>query len=1318
MDDIRKVQFYVTDERDEYGKFAQIVAVDKDKHEIIFDIGSTDSEYYQIIFYNPNSSYALLEQVNFAIQSINIQQPKTSDNEPIIYLTGYFTDKKLNSFGFSKKMKEETIQLNNPYDKKWKYILFSNKKIPNKISLRIDRDIVTITKNTCIKIKINRMLGSKTYEFKCLYVNDVGTAYKLGGLIYDSEKGQTVDTSRGKKVAIDINKKNSNITLVANKKEYGISLVSIQPCLNEPTRDEDGRYSDRDSRGSVDRYSDRDSIGSKYRYSEDGRQSISESSDESKLIDYQNEEQQLNDEIAIFREKKPGDCVKLIIRKEKELFPRFFKIKEIVESSNEIVIVGELFSLSLNSWAPYLIYTSEDTIWRLVPIIDGQTYNTHVLELVSIDFECQPSEVPGPNVGVNPSSVAPAQLVNPASVAPAQLVNPASVAPAQLVNPANVVPAQLVNPANVVPDTTSKLLQKNENENVNDDLDNFINTINVNNCITLITSKGKLFLLKITNKKTNLVNREYIINGFIENDDGWDTNQSTLIVSYEDKNIKLKIGDVTHEIFNINTNRNKIKCSDTPTQSVETIRHLTPSIQEQQKLQRLQEQQEQQERQLQQQLREHMLEQEQQSKLQKQYYQQPYGRQEQQQPFSQPQQPYSHQQQPYSQYQQPYSQYQQPYSQYQQPYGQPHQSYGQQQPFGQPQQSYWQQQQQQQQPFGQPQQSYWQQQQPFGQYQQQQSFGQPQQSYGQQQQPFGQQQQSFGQPQQPIEQQKQLSKQKSSTQKQQNTPLFQEKFNDRNHLRSYAQLALLKLRGAKLLNAIISENAKITGGFTGGVVNDDTSIINDGCNKLIFQYVLEQPPGNYTYPTAFFQIDRIETTGEGTIIHGKEFTFNKETKKYVVVKYSSIDFNNNNATYVLSPAIKCIINMDTLRLADCYTDPRKTKKNSKKDANIVIDSKIKEATIDTQQALEDAKVAKEKVEDAKAHEAAVVEEARQSQGNPDVLNELQTIREQVKQLEARNIEFERIARDAQYNLSDLKSKVDQASKYFGDTVASVQGNFPQLFRQNSANQVGRFVEDTQLKSFPLLSTDPFIDEGKEEKSSEIDEGNVARLLSAQRNVEDRPVDRTRALREGELLSLLEEEKAQEFIGEKNGVLQGYDASIPYEEITLPPRRSDRTFRIKYEGDKVNRSITITDTTTNQTRKYKLNECITFNTGENGQRKVYFKIALILSEQNQITGNIYLPISDVQWRIVTDPGGNDIYSFSFGDKTNKFDESDESFEVSNPLSSNRMLYWNSIDLSAEGCAPRTPPPPRSQDNTQGGSRIKTLRRNKNRYSRCK
>jgi len=49
----------------------------------------------------------------------------------------------------------------------------------------------------------------------------------------------------------------------------------------------------------------------------------------------------------------------------------------------------------------------------------------------------------------------------------------------------------------------------------------------------------------------------------------------------------------------------------------------------------------------------------------------------------------------------------------------------------------------------------------------------------------------------------------------------------------------------------------------------------------------------------------------------------------------------------------------------------------------------------------------------------------------------------------------------------------------------------------------------------------------------------------------------------------------------------------------------------------------------------------------------------------------------------------------------------------------MLDWNSIDLSAEGCAPRTPPPPPRRDqNTQGGSRIKTLRRNKNRYSRCK
>lgn len=406
--------------------------------------------------------------------------------------------------------------------------------------------------------------------------------------------------------------------------------------------------------------------------------------------------------------------------------------------------------------------------------------------------------------------------------------------------------------------------------------------------------------------------------------------------------------------------------------------------------------------------------------------------------------------------------------------------------------------------------------------------------------------------------------------------------------------------------------------------------------------------------------------------------------------------------------------MDTLRLADCYTDPRKTKKNSKKDANIVIDSKIKEATIDTQQALKDAKDAKEKVEDAKAHEAAVVEKARQYQGNPDVLNELQTIREQVKQLEARNIEFERIAHDAQDNLSNLKSKFDQASKYFGDTVASVQGNFPQLFRQNSANQVGRFVEDTQLKSFPLLSTYPFIDKGEEEKSSEIDEGNVARLLSAQRNVEDRPVDRRRALREGELLSLLEEEKAQEFIGEKNSVLQGYDASRPYEEINLPPRRSDRTFRIKYD----NRSITITDTKTNQSQTYNSNDCITFNTGENGQPKVYFKIALILSEQNKITGNIYIPISNVQWKMVKD-SGNDIYSFSF-DKTNKFDKSDESFEVSNnPLSSNRMLDWNSIDLSAEGCAPRTPPPPPRRDqNTQGGSRIKTLRRNKNRYSRCK
>ena len=161
------------------------------------------------------------------------------------------------------------------------------------------------------------MLRSKTYEFKCKSVIDAGTAYKLRGLIYDSEKGKTVDNSRGKEVAIDINKKNSNITLVANKKEYGISLVAIQPCLNEPTRDyEDGRYYDRDSRGSVDRYS------------EDGRQSISESSDESKLIDYQNEEQQLNDEIALFKEKKPGDCVKLIIRTEKQLLQRFFKIKE------------------------------------------------------------------------------------------------------------------------------------------------------------------------------------------------------------------------------------------------------------------------------------------------------------------------------------------------------------------------------------------------------------------------------------------------------------------------------------------------------------------------------------------------------------------------------------------------------------------------------------------------------------------------------------------------------------------------------------------------------------------------------------------------------------------------------------------------------------------------------------------------------------------------------------------------------------------------------------------------------------------------------
>ena len=133
MDDIRKVQFYVPKEIvDEYGKSTKIVAVDETGHEIIFDIGSV-SEYNQIIFYNPNSSYTLLEQVNFAIESINIQQPKTSDNEPIIYLTGYFTDKKLNSFGFSKKTKEETIQLNYPYDKKWKYILFSNEKIPNKI---------------------------------------------------------------------------------------------------------------------------------------------------------------------------------------------------------------------------------------------------------------------------------------------------------------------------------------------------------------------------------------------------------------------------------------------------------------------------------------------------------------------------------------------------------------------------------------------------------------------------------------------------------------------------------------------------------------------------------------------------------------------------------------------------------------------------------------------------------------------------------------------------------------------------------------------------------------------------------------------------------------------------------------------------------------------------------------------------------------------------------------------------------------------------------------------------------------------------------